>query len=296
MAEPVAVLGLGLMGSALAGAFLRCGHPTKVWNRSPERAAPLVALGAVRAGTVAEAVSAGGLTVVCLSDNDAVLRTCEAAGRALDGRTLVNLTSGTSREARDLAAWAADRGVDYLDGKLLATPDTIGAPETTVLYGGRSEAFDAHRAALGALGGGVIRLGDDPGLPALYDVALLDILWASLNGFLHASALVATEDVKAGEFARFADLLFAGLLAFVARCARQIDEGAYAAEDSTLETHLPATGHLIAECLARGVDADPPRRIRAVIERAIAQGHGKDGYAGVVEQFRKAPAGAQDRG
>ncbi|MCD0449073.1 NAD(P)-binding domain-containing protein [Actinocorallia sp. API 0066] len=289
MAEPVAVLGLGLMGSALAGAFLRRGHPTTVWNRSPERAAPLVARGALRAGTVAEAVSAGGLTVVCLSDNDAVSRTCESAGRAFDGRTLVNLTSGTSREARGLAAWAADQGAAYLDGKLLATPDTVGGPDTAVLYGGRREPFDAHHATLRAIGGGLTRLGDDPGLPALYDVALLDILWASLNGFLHASALVATEDVRAGEFAPFADLLFAALPSFVARCARQIDEGAHAAEDSTLETHLPAARNLVAECLARGVDADPPRRLRAVIEKAIAQGHGKDGYASVVEQFRKAP-------
>ncbi|GAB2855075.1 NAD(P)-binding domain-containing protein [Actinocorallia aurea] len=288
--RPVAVLGLGLMGSALAGVFLRGGHPTTVWNRSPEKAEPLVALGARRAATAAEAFSTGGLAVVCLSDNDAVLRTCGRAGRALAGRTLVNLTSGTSREARDLAAWAAGQGAEYLDGKLLATPDTIGAPDTAVLYGGRREVFDAHRAALLAIGGVPTLLGDDPGLPALYDVALLDILWSSLNGFLHAAVLVATEDVKAGEFAPFADLLFTGLPAFVSRCARQIDEGAYEAEDSTLETHLPATGHLIAECLARGVDAEPARRLRAVIEKAVAQGRGKDGYASVVEQFGKAPA------
>ncbi|ROO86841.1 3-hydroxyisobutyrate dehydrogenase-like beta-hydroxyacid dehydrogenase [Actinocorallia herbida] len=287
--RPVAVLGLGLMGSALARAFIRRGHPTTVWNRSREKAGPLVALGARPAGTPAEAFSAAGLAVVCLSGNDAVLRTCEPAGDALAGRTLVNLTSGTSSEARGLAAWAAGRGADYLDGVLLTTPDAVGAPDTAVLYAGRREVFDAHRPTLRALGGGLTRLGDDPGLAALYDLALLDMLWASLNGFLHAAALVATEHVKAGEFAPFADLLFAGLPSFVARYARQIDEGAYAAEDSTLETHLPAAGHLLAESLARGVDADPPRRLRAVIEKAVAEGHGQDGYARVIEQFRKAP-------
>ncbi|MFQ6331468.1 NAD(P)-binding domain-containing protein [Nocardia sp. CWNU-33] len=43
---PVIVIGLGSMGSALAEAFVRAGHPTTVWNRSPEKAASLVARGA----------------------------------------------------------------------------------------------------------------------------------------------------------------------------------------------------------------------------------------------------------
>lgn len=286
---PVAVLGLGLMGSALARAFLRHGHRTTVWNRSPDKARPLVAQGARQAATVTEAVSAGCLTVVCLRDNDAVLRVLEPAGHAITGRTLVNLTSGTSQEARTLAAWAAGQGAAYLGGALLTTPDGVGRPDTPVLYGGPRETFDGHCETLRALGGGLTRLGDDPGVSALYDVALLDMLWTSLNGFLHAVALVATENVRATEFAPFADLLFSGMHSFVAQYARQIDEGGYAAEDSTLETHLPATGHLIAESLARGVDADLPRQIRAVIEETIARGHAKDGYASVVEQFKKAP-------
>ncbi|MER5356332.1 NAD(P)-binding domain-containing protein [Kitasatospora sp. NPDC002551] len=37
----MAVLGLGLMGRALAGAFLHAGHPTTVWNRTPGKAAEL---------------------------------------------------------------------------------------------------------------------------------------------------------------------------------------------------------------------------------------------------------------
>jgi 3-hydroxyisobutyrate dehydrogenase-like beta-hydroxyacid dehydrogenase len=43
---PVTVIGLGLMGRALATAFLRAGHPTTVWNRTPAKAEQLVAQGA----------------------------------------------------------------------------------------------------------------------------------------------------------------------------------------------------------------------------------------------------------
>lgn len=56
--QPLTLLGLGAMGTALARAWLAAGHPLTVWNRSPERARPLAAEGASVAGTVAEAVAA----------------------------------------------------------------------------------------------------------------------------------------------------------------------------------------------------------------------------------------------
>ncbi|GAA0359717.1 NAD(P)-binding domain-containing protein [Bacillus horti] len=55
---PVTVIGLGLMGQALASALLNNNHPTTVWNRSPEKANNLVEMGAIRAKTISEAVAA----------------------------------------------------------------------------------------------------------------------------------------------------------------------------------------------------------------------------------------------
>lgn len=41
ISESVTVLGLGAMGTALAGAFLRAGHRITVWNRSADKTVPL---------------------------------------------------------------------------------------------------------------------------------------------------------------------------------------------------------------------------------------------------------------
>jgi glutamyl-tRNA reductase len=60
----VTVIGLGEMGTALAGVFLEGGHPTTVWNRTPEKADALVAKGARWAVTVRDAVAASPLVVV----------------------------------------------------------------------------------------------------------------------------------------------------------------------------------------------------------------------------------------
>ena len=111
----VTVVGLGRMGAALAGAFLNGGHATTVWNRAAAKADPLVARGAVRATTTAEAFSASRLVVICVLDNDAVRQLLHPLAGKLTGRVLVNLSTGTPAEARELAGWAAGQGAEYLD-------------------------------------------------------------------------------------------------------------------------------------------------------------------------------------
>src|SRR5207248_5420944 len=62
------VIGLGAMGGRIAEVLLAAGHRTTVWNRTPSRADPLVAQGAIRADDVAEAVAASPLVLVCVLD------------------------------------------------------------------------------------------------------------------------------------------------------------------------------------------------------------------------------------
>src|SRR5687768_7732016 len=113
---PVTVLGLGPMGTALAEALLKQGHPLTVWNRTPRKADGLVDQGAVRAATVTEAVSASSTTIICLKDYPTMYAILEPARDGLRGRTLVNLNSGTPREAGEALDWATGRGAAYLDG------------------------------------------------------------------------------------------------------------------------------------------------------------------------------------
>src|ERR1700741_2349138 len=170
--SPVPASGWGSMGAAIAGALRRAGHPTTVWNRSPEKADPLVAAGAVRAASVEDAVAANPIVIACLLDDTALHDVLDPVAGHLSGRTLVNLTSGTPEQARATAAWAAGHGIDYLDGKILAFPSTIGKPEAFLLFSGAQEVFAAHEAMLGTLGN-CSALGSDPGLASLYDLGLL---------------------------------------------------------------------------------------------------------------------------
>ncbi|MGY6650672.1 NAD(P)-binding domain-containing protein [Amycolatopsis sp. TRM77291] len=196
---PVTVVGLGAMGKALAAALLKAGHRTTVWNRSAAKADTLVADGAVRAGSITEAITAGPVVIVCLLDNEVTHDVLAPAAGALSGRLLVNLGNGTPEQARETAVWAAGHGADYLDGGIMAVPPMIGRPEALVLYSGSKSAFDQHEGLLGRLGGSRY-LGTDAGLAALYDLALLSAMYGQAAGARHALALVGTEQADLPEF------------------------------------------------------------------------------------------------
>ncbi|GAA2762626.1 NAD(P)-binding domain-containing protein [Streptomyces paradoxus] len=281
---PVTVIGLGLMGQALAGAFLRAGHPTTVWNRTAGKAGRLVAEGARSAPTVADAIEPGRLTVVCVTDYRAVREALGAADVQLDGTTLINLTSGDSGQARETARWAQARGARYLDGAIMAIPSTIGTSDAVILQSGTRSDFDAHEPALGALGT-VTYLGADHGLASLYDAAGLVMMWSVLNAWLQGTALLRTAGVDAGTYAPFARHIAAGVADWLPGYAEQIDRASFPAEVSALETDARAMAHLIEESEAVGVNAELPRLIKAMADRAIAAGHGKEQYPVLIEEF-----------
>ncbi|MFI1828640.1 NAD(P)-dependent oxidoreductase [Streptomyces sp. NPDC020412] len=283
---PVTVIGLGRMGQALASAFLKAGHPTTVWNRTAAKADPLVAEGALLASTVSDALKAGPLTIVCVTDYQAMYGLLGADDVELDGTTLVNLTSGDSAQAREAARWAERRGARYLDGAVMAIPPAIGTADAVILHSGPQADFEAHKTTLDALGT-VTHLGADHGLASLYDVAGLAMMWSVMNAWLQGTALLRTAGVDAVTFAPFAQQMATGVAAWLPGEAEQIDSNSFPADVASLETHVRSMVHLIEESEAVGVNAELPKLIKSMADRAVAAGHGGEQYAVLIEEFSK---------
>ncbi|WP_086827116.1 NAD(P)-dependent oxidoreductase [Allokutzneria sp. NRRL B-24872] len=191
---PVSLIGLGAMGSALAAAFLKAGHRTTVWNRTAAKADDLVSNGAARAATVADAITASPLVIICVLDYPTLHDVLGGADDALEGRTVVNLTNGTPEQARATADKAS--GFDYVDGGIMAVPVMIGEPGSLVLYSGSRAAFDRYAPVLEVLGAAQY-VGEDAGLASLYDLALLSAMYGQSAGVSHALALVGPEHSEA---------------------------------------------------------------------------------------------------
>jgi 3-hydroxyisobutyrate dehydrogenase-like beta-hydroxyacid dehydrogenase len=281
-APAVAILGLGPMGRALAAASLAAGHRTVLWNRSPDKATALVAEGAVLAPTVADAARRASVVIACVINYEAARAVLAELADALTG-TLVNLSSGHAAEARDLAAWAAQRGIDYLDGAILTPAPTIGTPAATILYSGPQVLFERSLPVVESFGGSSAYLGGDAGLAAAYEMALLDLFTMSVGGLAHAFALAVAEGIPPAAFARFARGIGSLLPDMADRFADQLTAGTFAADVSSIASAGSAVAHVRAAAAARGVEAAPLRAVQSIIDRAVAAGHGGDSYARLAQ-------------
>lgn len=283
--QPVTVIGLGSMGSALAAALLDRGHPTTVWNRSPHRAVPLVARGARLAGTVTDAMAASPLIIACVLDYESLRAVTEPAAEALAGKAVVNLTSGSPEQAQEALDWFGAHGAAYLDGAIMTTPPGVGSAEMMFLYSGQRDTFEAHRATLAALGD-PLYLGEKAGLASLYDSALLGLMWSTMTGWLHGTALVGAEKIAATAFTPIAIRWLGAVTGFLTRYAPQVDEGSYPGDDATIDVQIAAIDHLLHTAAARSLDNALPELLKSTMQRAHAAGHGSDSFAAVIETLR----------
>jgi 3-hydroxyisobutyrate dehydrogenase-like beta-hydroxyacid dehydrogenase len=277
------VLGLGAMGSALARAFLRAGRATTVWNRTAERASPLAEAGARTAPSVASAIEPSRLVVVCLLDYQSVEDALRPVAAALNGKTVVNVTSGTPRQAQRLADWAAEHGIGYLDGGIMAVPSMIGGPESEILFSGPRELFDTAEPALAALGR-VTHVGADPGAAAVRDLALLGAMYGMFGGLWWAQALARSHAVPDGDLLpKAADWL----RAMLASVENDIG-GADAEVESSVQMQAAGFVYLLEAGKDAGIEAGVLGPVGELLQRAVAEGHGTQDVSVIVDLLSEA--------
>ncbi|MGV9428303.1 NAD(P)-dependent oxidoreductase [Streptomyces sp. NPDC003656] len=288
---PVTFLGLGPMGCALASAFLDARHPVTVWNRTPGRAGDLSGRGAAVAGSVHDAVLAGQVVIVCLVDYDAVRATLEHSPTDWENRRLVNLTSGEPAQAREMAQWAAARGIGYLDGAILTPTPAMGTPAAAVLLSGSRDVYASVQATVAAVGGTPMYLGDDPGRASAYEMALLDIFATSVNGIVHAFALASAEGIEPERFAAFATGIGGLLPEMITRFAQQLRVGHFPGDRSTITSAASGIAHVISTATSHGIDTGVLAAAKSVVDRAVADGYGPEGLARLATVLRTVGGG-----
>lgn len=278
------MLGLGAMGSALGARLHDAGHPVTVWNRSPGRDTTLVERGAERATTISEAVSAQPLIVACLLRHSSVHEALDPVAGRLRGRTLVNLTTTTPNEARELATWAEEHAVTYLDGAILAVPEMIGSPAAQIYYSGSSAAYEQYRSILDAWGSSSFD-GTDPGMASLIDLAMLSGMYHLFTGFFHGAALVGSEGMTATQLAQRAAPFLSAMTAGLGEYAEVIDARDYTGHgQQSLE--FSDLAHIVRASGEQHVNSSTLASIQALISEQIAAGHGQEGFARLYESLR----------
>lgn len=276
----VTMLGLGAMGSAIARALLRANHSVTVWNRTRRKVKPFVASGADSPEELADAVKASPIILVCIDSYSSTRRLLEEnlVFPHLSGRTLIQLSTGSPREARDSETWVRATGAAYLVGAIMPYPDGIGAKDAQILFAGPQDVYKHCKPLLDCLGGDLRYLGANIAAAATLNMALLTHELCVYLGALHGVQICRSEDVGVDVLSSmFPENDWARHLTQI------IHAGAYDDPGATIEVWSEALLAIEEQAEDRGINAEIPSFVSGLLKRAIASGLGGKDIAALIK-------------
>lgn len=274
----VAFLGLGRMGVAMASHLAVADHELTVWNRSPGKAGPLVALGATEAPDIASAVHGAEIVVLMLFGPDAVREVIAEVIKHAAGALVVDATTIGPDAAHEFAETCRAAGLRYLDAPVAgsvqpATDGTLG-----VFVGGSEDDFQRALPLL--------QLWGDPArIRRVGEVGSASSLKLCVNQGLGIMAAGLGESLRLGRDLGLDDALLLDVLS-------QTAYGWYLAQKRPMLETADFSGTTFSiDLMAKDLDlavraADSDLEVtRASLDqaqRAIAAGHSGEDYAAIT--------------
>src|SRR5207244_4814825 len=192
MKETIGFIGLGAMGVAMATNLLRAGFALRVYNRTADKARPLLEEGAILARTPAEAAAPGGIVVTMVSDDRAREEVTLGANglveRLGDGVHL-SMSTIAPRTARRLADLHRERGGRYVASPVFGKPEVAAQAKLWVVTSGDAAAKARVRPIQEAMSQQVFDFGDDPGAANAIKLAGNFLLGAAIEAMAEAFTL-----------------------------------------------------------------------------------------------------------
>lgn len=198
----VTVLGTGIIGSPVARNLAKEGFEVRAWNRTPSKAEELSEHGVQVAGSPAEAVTGADIVVTVLKDGPAVLDTMKAAEAGLrDGAVWVQLST-VGDAVDELAAFAANRGLVFVDAPVQGTKQPAEMGQLVVMAAGPPKVRELVQPLFDVIGKRTLWVGEDGASGTASRLKLVLNTWvvALTHGVGEALALAKGLDVDPKHF------------------------------------------------------------------------------------------------
>jgi 3-hydroxyisobutyrate dehydrogenase len=283
----IALLGLGLMGSGMAGRLLDAGYPLTIWNRTPDKTRAFAERGATVAKSPRQAVAGAAVVVSMLADvvvcRDVWLGRGEAIVDAAPGTILVESSTVTVEWIDELERAAQEHGCELVDAPVTGSKPQAEAGQLLFLAGGSDTTLQKVTPILKAMGRDVVHVGPTGSgarlklinnfLSGSQVAALAEALsLIERSGLDTQKALgVLTEGAPGSPLVK----LLSGRMT-----ARQYEP------NFLLRLMAKDLRYAVSEADHYGLDLDMGRAALRVFEHAISAGQGEDDMSAVVEQFR----------
>ena len=164
MVESVGLIGLGLVGTAIAERLLAEGFEVLGFDIDSAKRNQLVKSGGKTAESAAEVGERTQRVILSLPDTSAVAEVVEGAGGILEtataARYIIDTTTGDPDETTNLAKRLANDRIEFLDAPFSGSSEQLRNKEVVFMVGGQRPAFEACGDIFEALSGNVFYLGE----------------------------------------------------------------------------------------------------------------------------------------
>lgn len=287
MAKKIAFLGLGAMGLRMAARLLEAGHDLSVFNRTPDRAAPLVERGATFENSPRAAVAGREIVISMVRDDEASREIwLEPARGALSGLSdeAIAIESSTLTPAwvEQLSSAIAERQLRFIDAPVVGTRPQAEAGQLIYLVGGDVAVLERVHDVLLAIGGAIHHAGPIGAgtVMKLAVNALFGIQVAALGevlGMTRRSGISDADAIETLSSMPVTSPALKGVGALVA--ARKFDPM------FPIELVEKDMGYYTETAERLGSSTPTGSAVRAVYQQAIEAGFGGDNIAGVAKVF-----------
>ena len=189
-------IGVGKLGLPVAENLMAGGFSLRVYNRTAEKAAGLVARGAKAAASPAETALAGGMVVSILADDRALLEVanddfCEALGTGVH----ISMSTVSPVTSRTLAERHARFGGRFVAAPVFGRPEAAAAKKLWICMSGAAASKEAAKPVFDAIGQGVFDFGEEVGAANVVKLAGNFLLTAAIEAMAEASAMAEKNGV-----------------------------------------------------------------------------------------------------
>lgn len=194
----VGFVGLGVMGGGVTRRLLQAGHEVSGYNRSRDKAAPLVELGLGLKDTPREVAEASDVVFSMVTNVAALRAVTEGPDGILaglgPGKVYVDMTTGTPEASRALAERVAELGAQMLDAPVSGSVSTLEEGRLSIMVGGDEDAFAVVEPILLDVGRKVIHIGSN-GQALLMKIAINLSLHVQMVAFCEGLLLAEKDGI-----------------------------------------------------------------------------------------------------
>ncbi len=289
--KSITIVGCGVMGSRLISAVMKKGIKPVIVDLNEKAAEKFVKDGAKYAPSLDDAEMTD-VILLNLPHHGIASKVIEGVDKEkLKGRILIDTTTSTTSEVKDMARLSGKAGMRYLDAKIMCYPGDIATDNGGLVYAGDKTVYDELATPIFSAFGKHVYLGDNVIMASVTDTGVCNVHFGTIGSLLESCAFCLKSgcDIETfiNQIRTFLSPMFEGNLRAFSEELKAYDGSFKDASECTLDIEATATGTLSRAIKDSGVETPVGDTLYALFMRGVNNGNGRKNVVSVINEIIK---------